>query len=77
MSSTQTYGTPLTARTPGSYLLIFWRDAPQRHPFRGIGAIFEFLLRSRDTVELSIKISSNQGQRIALNSGFKPPYLRS
>ena len=40
---------PPTAQTPGSNLLIFWRETPQRDPLRGTGAIFEFRPMSGDT----------------------------
>ena len=39
---------PHTAHMPGSNLLIFWREAHQRDPLRGIGAIFEFRPMSGD-----------------------------
>ena len=39
---------PHTAHMPRSNLLIFWREAPQRYPLRGIGAIFEFRPTSGD-----------------------------
>ena len=42
---------PPTAQMPESNLLIFWRETPRRHPLRGIGAIFEFRPRIRDTVD--------------------------
>ena len=42
---------PLTAQMPGSILLIFWRETPQRDPLRGTGAIFQFRPMSRDTVD--------------------------
>ena len=47
----ETYGTLPTTNTLQSNLLIFWRETPQRHPLRGIGAIFEFHPRIRDTVD--------------------------